>query len=219
MKESNILEKRDLMILQQYGLDKNKLYNCSIRTYYFSERVITEGIRCENLIIVTDGKAKVGTMTPNGKNLILCFYISSGILGDLELMIDSGLGSSTVTALNDLRCICIPVGENKQYLLNNLQFIRIVCKELAEKLQKDVDTTVIHTLYSGQTRLCRYILEASHDRWFRDIMSDVAYSIGISYRHLYRMIGKLCDDGILEKTDKGYYIKDINELTYLSKQR
>lgn len=219
MKESNILEKRDLMILQQYGLDKNKLYNCSIRTYYFSERVITEGIRCENLIIVTDGKAKVGTMTPNGKNLILCFYISSGILGDLELMIDSGLGSSTVTALNDLRCICIPVEENKQYLLNNLQFIRIVCKELAEKLQKDVDTTVIHTLYSGQTRLCRYILEASHDRWFRDIMSDVAYSIGISYRHLYRMIGKLCDDGILEKTDKGYYIKDINELTYLSKQR
>lgn len=127
MKESNILEKRDLMILQQYGLDKNKLYNCSIRTYYFSERVITEGIRCENLIIVTDGKAKVGTMTPNGKNLILCFYISSGILGDLELMIDSGLGSSTVTALNDLRCICIPVEENKQYLLNNLQFIRIVC--------------------------------------------------------------------------------------------
>ncbi len=219
MKERNILEKRDLMILQQYGLDKNKLYNCSIRTYYFSERVITEGIRCENLIIVTDGKAKVGTMTPNGKNLILCFYISSGILGDLELMIDSGLGSSTVTALNDLRCICIPVEENKQYLLNNLQFIRIVCKELAEKLQKDVDTTVIHTLYSGQTRLCRYILEASHDRWFRDIMSDVAYSIGISYRHLYRMIGKLCDDGILEKTDKGYYIKDINELTYLSKQR
>lgn len=218
MKESYLLNDQDKEILRQYGIEYEKLFNCSIRRYNFSERIITEGIKCDKIFIVTDGKAKVGSMTPNGKNLILCFYMSSGIMGDMEMMANSDLGASTVTALENFRCICIPIEENKQYLMNNNDFLIKVSVELALKLQSDIEKTIVHTLYSAETRLCRYIIEASNDGWFRDIMTDVAYSIGTSYRHLYRMMKKLCDDNLLEKTETGYRIIDIDELTYRSRQ-
>ncbi len=213
-----MLNDQDKEILRQYGIEYEKLFNCSIRCYNFSERIITEGIKCDKIFIVTDGKAKVGSMTPNGKNLILCFYMSSGIMGDMEMMANSDLGASTVTALENFRCICIPIEENKQYLMNNNDFLIKVSVELALKLQNDIEKTIVHTLYSAETRLCRYIIEASNDGWFRDIMTDVAYSIGTSYRHLYRMMKKLCDDNLLEKTETGYRIIDIDELTYRSRQ-
>ncbi len=213
-----MLNDQDKEILRQYGIEYEKLFNCSIRRYNFSERIITEGIKCDKIFIVTDGKAKVGSMTPNGKNLILCFYMSSGIMGDMEMMANSDLGASTVTALENFRCICIPIEENKQYLMNNNDFLIKVSVELALKLQSDIEKTIVHTLYSAETRLCRYIIEASNDGWFRDIMTDVAYSIGTSYRHLYRMMKKLCDDNLLEKTETGYRIIDIDELTYRSRQ-
>ncbi len=213
-----MLNDQDKEILRQYGIEYEKLFNCSIRCYNFSERIITEGIKCDKIFIVTDGKAKVGSMTPNGKNLILCFYMSSGIMGDMEMMANSDLGASTVTALENFRCICIPIEENKQYLMNNNDFLIKVSVELALKLQSDIEKTIVHTLYSAETRLCRYIIEASNDGWFRDIMTDVAYSIGTSYRHLYRMMKKLCDDNLLEKTETGYRIIDIDELTYRSRQ-
>ncbi len=218
VEESFEITSRDKKILKQYGIEYKKLVDCSIRTYHFSERVLTEGIKCEKLFIVTDGKAKVGAMTPNGKNLILCFYMSSGIMGDMEMMVNSSVGATTVTALENLRCICIPTLSNREYLLDNNEFLRKVSLELATKLENDCDMTVVHTLYSAETRLCRYIIEASNDGWFRDIMTDVAYSIGTSYRHLYRMMKKLCDDNLLEKTETGYRIIDIEELTYRSRQ-
>ena len=68
------------------------------------------------------------------------------------------------------------------------------------------------TLYSAEARLCRYILAASQGEYFRDIMMDVAYSIGTSYRHLYRMMGKLCQENILEKAGRGYRILNMDEL-------
>lgn len=74
-------------------------------------------------------------------------------------------------------------------------------------------------LYSSEVRLCRYILAASEGGYFRDIMTDVAYSVGISYRHLYRTIGTLCKNGILKKTTSGYRICDPEELKKRSKQQ
>lgn len=58
---------------------------CSVRTYFFGEKVISEGENSGRLFIVTRGKAKVGIAAPNGKDLILCFYLSDGLMGDLEM--------------------------------------------------------------------------------------------------------------------------------------
>lgn len=194
--------------MRRYGLDAEKLTDCSVRIYSFGEKMITEGGAVGKLFIIMQGKAKVGATAPNGKDLILCFYLSDGLLGDLELFFGAKTSASSVTALGMLRCIVIPIAANFPYLDSNLAFTKAAAAELAKKLFHSSNHVVESTLYTANTRLCRYILDASEGAYFHDIMTDVACSIGTSYRHLYRMIGTLCKDGILEKTNAGYRIID-----------
>lgn len=219
MKETFQLTKTVHNVLRQYGLEPEKLTNCSVRTYDFGEHIITEGIPAEYLFLVTAGRAKVGVSAPNGKNIILCFYISAGLMGEAEFFSRTETGSTTVTVLEKLTCIAIPVHINGAYLDSNLAFTRIAATALANKLLQRAGNVLENTLYTAQTRLCRYILDASIGDHFRDVMMDVAYSIGISYRHLYRMMGQLCQEGILEKEPSGYRICDLEKLQELSRQR
>ncbi|MDO5424842.1 MAG: cyclic nucleotide-binding domain-containing protein [Eubacteriales bacterium] len=186
--------------------------NCSVRTYAFGERVIAEGLPSERLLLVAGGRAKVGVDAPNGKSVILCFYISEGLMGEAELFSGTDVGSTSVTALENFRCIAVPLRENRKYLEENLTFVRIAAQELAKKLVQSTERVVENTLYGAEARLCRYILGASEKGAFRDVMTDVACSVGVSYRHLYRMMEGLCKEGILEKTGAGYRICDRERL-------
>lgn len=208
MKNSESLTSQDLVILQSYGVEFEKLMNCAARTYGFGERLVSEGLPNKFLFLVTAGRAKVGVSAPNGKNIILCFYISAGLMGEVEYFSGSEVGSTTVTALEHLRCILIPIRENKAYLDSNLAFTRVAAAALADKLLQRANNVIENTLYTAEMRLCRYIFNASEGDHFRDVMMDVAYSVGISYRHLYRMMGVLCRDGILQKDPTGYRICD-----------
>lgn len=218
MKEIFELTEMEAAVIRRYGLSPEKLCGCSARTYAFGETVLSEGLQNDWLFLVVSRKAKVGAAAPNGKNLILYFYISDGLIGEAELFSDMPVGSTSVTALENFRCIAVPTEPNREYLTGNPAFTRSAAAELAQKLIRSTDRVVEATLYSSEVRLCRYILAASQGRCFRDIMTDVAYSIGISYRHLYRTIGTLCRDGILEKTDAGYRICDLKELNRRSRQ-
>lgn len=219
MKEAFRLTETARHVLRQYGLEPDKLTNCSVRTYHFGEHIITEGIPNEYLFLVTAGRAKVGVSAPNGKNIILCFYISKGLMGEAELYARMATGSTTITVLETLTCIAIPVPVNRAYLDSNLAFTRMAAAALADKLLQRAGNVVENTLYTAQTRLCRYILGAAVGGRIRDVMTDMACSIGISYRHLYRMMGRLCREGILEKGTSGYRICEWEKLQELSQQR
>lgn len=84
MNETFILTNEDSALLLQYGLELQKLSGCSRRSYAFGERIVSEGMPIEFLYIVKSGRAKVCVSAPNGKNAILCFYISNGLMGDVE---------------------------------------------------------------------------------------------------------------------------------------
>lgn len=212
MNERFTVTAEEIQILSDYGLDFKKLHNCSIREYNFGERLISEGLPNGRLFFVIRGKAKVGVIAPNGKNLILCFYISSGLMGEVELFSDLSVGSTSVTALDHFCCLTVPIDANKPYLLENAAFIRTAAAELAKKLTQSTRRVVESSLYTAEIRLCRYIAATSDNSYFRDVMTDAAYSIGVSYRHLYRMLGTLCTDGVLKKDKTGYRICDHDEL-------
>ena len=50
------------------------------------------------------------------------------------------------------------------------------------------------------------------DGRFRDVMQDIASSIGVSYHRLYRMLAALCTDGIPQKASSGYRILNAEAL-------
>ena len=92
---------RDAEKMRACALEPERLRGCDVREYGFGERVIAEGAPFGSLFVVTGGRAKVCVGASNGKSLVLCFYVSSGLLGEAELFSGSRTGQTTVTALFD----------------------------------------------------------------------------------------------------------------------
>ncbi len=210
--QSSHLKKEHLNKLEEYGISNMNLDAGLCLRFDAGETILHEGMPIFHLFIVVKGKAKVCTIAKNGKDLVLCYYISDGIIGDIELMSNACIAATSVIAITDFECIALPNKKYAAYLKNNLAFLNRLGSELSLKLLHSSKNYVFTALYSGEERLCSYILQSSNNDIFNDVLTDVSSSIGMSYRHMFRLLNQLCMDGILDKRDNGYLILDRNEL-------
>lgn len=206
------LKKKHIDKLGEYGLQNIPLDACSCLHFSSGEKVLREGTPIFWIYIIVNGRAKVCRTAPNGKSLILCYYISDGIIGEIELMTKQEIATSSVVAITSFECITINYQNCIKELKNNNFFLNKLGIELAGKLSRSADSFTSSALYTGEQRLCTYILQTSHHNLFRDILTDVSCSVGLSYRHLFRLLKQLCDEGILDKRNSGYYIVNPAEL-------
>lgn len=124
----------------------------------------------------------------------------------------SETGSCGGMAASQLSCIAIPIPANAGVLKNNIQLMNYIGRELSRKLLRSSDAHAASALLSSEARLCSYILATEYKGVFREYLTDAAQSVGISYRHVFRIINKLCRETVLEKTEAGFRIADMEEL-------
>ena len=91
--------------LLEYGLGDMYPESCCTVSYKAGEILLREGMPLTWLGIIVFGKAKICSTAPNGRNLVLCYYISEGIIGDLELMTGLKTATTTIAAITDFECI------------------------------------------------------------------------------------------------------------------
>lgn len=200
------LSKEHAVVLKTYGLNSKDLEHCTYSIYQTGEYVLTEGVGNEYLFIVISGKAKVRSTASNGKDLILTYYNSYGLLGDMEMMVNAKAAASTVVALSDFECITIPYYKNKEVLQNNITFMNLLAKNLSNKLINSSNDFISAALYTGEQRLCSYILKSASNDFFKENLNEVSSTISMSYRHLLRLLHRLCLEEILQKQNGGYLI-------------
>ena len=82
--QKKLLNAKQEQILTQWNLAKDCLRGCEVWQFEQRETIITQGALLDRLLFVLGGKAKVCTLADNGKNLVLAYYISDGIIGDME---------------------------------------------------------------------------------------------------------------------------------------
>ena len=204
--------------LSRYGLDARTLTGCRVQQYQAGEIVLRQGDDAAYFHIVLDGAAKVCVNARNGRHLILCYYASSGVLGDVELMLPSPKTTNTIIAVSPFSCVAVPLSENRDALRGNLAFVSRLGQELAQKLLRSSDAHMISALYTSRERLCAYILTTQRGGIFREYLTDAAQSVGISYRQAQRIMQSLCALGVLQKGDFGFQILDMPRLQALSCQ-
>lgn len=158
------------------------------------------------LYILLSGKAKVCMSDESGRNLLLCYYVSEGIMGDIELMMGRREAISSVQAVSPVACIGLPLHVYANELLSHLPFVLRAAKGLAVKLHSSVSNTTEIILRPFETRLCEYLLQTAQNGVFSERLIDVAEQLGVSYRHLLRSLKSLCEAGLLEKKSDGYHI-------------
>lgn len=198
--------------LAGYDIANVDLRDTVLLRFQPGEAILREGMPMEYLMFVISGKAKVCSTTASGKDLILCYYISEGIIGDMELMTGALIGGKTMCALTEFLCIGLPYKKYADILKADLTFVNRVGRELSQKLILSSSHSTDIALHSGEERLCAYILQTTQDSLFCDTLTDAARSIGVSYRHLLRMLNRLCAEDMLRKEPHGYRILNRPEL-------
>jgi CRP-like cAMP-binding protein len=199
-------------ILADFSLAGIDLRGAELLRFHPGETILREGMPMKYLLFVVSGKAKVCSAAPNGKDLLLCYYVSEGIVGDVELMTGTYVSSTMISAITEFSCIGLPYAKYADALKGNLSFVNLMGRGLALKLLRSSKNGVITALHSGEERLCAYLLVTAQDSVFSETLTDTARSIGISYRHLLRMLSRLCSEGILSKEKCGYRLVDRAEL-------
>jgi len=198
--------------LADYDITGIELRDAVLLRFQPGEAILREGMPMEYLMFIISGKGKVRSFTANGKDIILCYYISEGIIGHMELMTDMDFACKTMIALTEFLCIGVPYKKYREILKADLAFVNRVGRDLAKKLILSSRYSTVIALHSGEERLCAHILETAQGGIFCEMLTDVARSIGISYRHLLRMLSRLCEEGVLWKESHGYRILNEPEL-------
>jgi len=209
------LDASDMERLHRYGLNGAEFPLVRHLSYAPGEYLSREGEALRHLYFVVSGKAKVLLSLSDGKQLLLAYFISRGIIGDIELMTDEQARNptlATLQAVTRFECIALPIEEYRTILKNNIAFVNYVGKELAEKLIGRAINGAITTLQPLETRLCAYIFQTAKNGEFSETLTEVAVMVGASYRHLLRSLNQLCESGILIKKGRAYRIIDRQAL-------
>lgn len=211
MKKQNI-DKKDRNMLLQYGLQGIDLKNAVRLSFEQGEYLFREGAPIEYIYFVVSGKAKVCFSISNGKQLLLSYFVSKGIIGDLELMTNGRIAFTTIQAISEFVCIGLSLEVYAADLKSNIVFVNYIGRELAEKLMQSHINGAITVLQPLETRLCAYIVQTASNGIFCETLTEVAELVGTSYRHLLRSLDKLCQDKILQKQSYGYRIENQQAL-------
>ena len=210
--EKRPLNKQDILLLSRYGLHDMDLAQAVNIVYKQDEYMFFEGDDMEYIYFVSSGSAKVFLSLSDGKQLLLAYFVSQGVIGDVELMTNAKKAYTTMQAVSDFTCVAVPLSVYGDALKSNATFIRFIARELAEKLiQRGINGTIT-TLQPLEARLCSYLSQTAKKGYFSETLTEVAGVVGSSYRHLLRCFDKLCCDGILKRESPGYRIIDRKAL-------
>lgn len=205
-------------LLRSYGLEPGRLERVEALTYEKGEYISRERMPLSRLLLLESGKAKAFCDVENGRRLLVCFYESVGVIGEMELMMEMEGASASVACIS--KCAGIGIGlcpGNIQYMRSNAVFLNIVAKSLAYKLERSSKNGAHIILYPLEERLCSYIEVTNENGVFEEKLTEVAEVIGTSYRHLLRELSHLTALGILEKCGRKYYIRNAEELAVRSR--
>ena len=99
--------------------------------------IFREAERTEWVLILRTGRVKVASDTASGTEVLLAVRGPGALLGELSA-IDQGPPSATVTALEPVTALVVPVGEFERYLQTHGRVTMLLMRELTSRL-RDAD--------------------------------------------------------------------------------
>ncbi|PEM53898.1 hypothetical protein CN611_17630 [Bacillus wiedmannii] len=176
------------------------------------------------LYFVVKGKVKVYTITPEGKKLILRFINPLAVVGDIEF-IQNSKAHNVVEACSDVIAISISHAVIRNKLLHDPIFMNFLLENIANTLKISTRFTALNLLYPVEVRVASYLLSISTDSngnmYKKDLdatsISSIADFIGVSYRHVIRLLQKFYKEKLIEKRNGVIVIKDFFRMKEVAK--
>ncbi|MEY8745363.1 Crp/Fnr family transcriptional regulator [Bacillales bacterium AN1005] len=179
------------------------------------ELICREGEASEYLYVLVEGKIKIFTTSAQDKTLVLCFKTPLEVVGDVEYVRESNI-INTVQAVSPVVMLRIHYRYLAEYAGEYAPMLKFLLKIISHKFYIDSNFSNFNLMYPVEVRLASYLLSISteeegtvfHEELDAFNLTDIANLIGTSYRHLNRVIQKLCADGLIERNPGFILVKD-----------
>lgn len=179
------------------------------------EYIIQEGFMPSQLFFLTSGRAKLYTTLANGKVALIDFFEAPCFIGEMELFDHTEVYS--IQAVAPCQCLTLPTRQCGPMLLEDVVFLREICRYLGRKDAKNVRVFAKNQSYPLQNRLASFILLSSVAGVYEEKHGNAADYLGVSYRHLLYVIAQFVSEGYLQKEGRLYRIADGKALLRLAR--
>lgn len=181
-----------------------------LREYEKGEHITLSGMEPEGLYILLSGRVLVTPVSEEGNEVILTYLSPPEMLADIEL-INGSTYMHTTKADTKVTAIFIPRKMFFSDLAEQSCFLRYMLGAVTAKLTGHSAVFSSFRLYNVRDRLCRYILDRQ-DKLGKDVIPfsvrQTAAYIGLSERHLRRIVAAMQDEGLIEKMPR--HLRIIN---------
>jgi CRP/FNR family putative post-exponential-phase nitrogen-starvation transcriptional regulator len=189
--------------LEQIAIDHPAaLYRCPA-----GRDILRQGEILHHLYVFVSGRAKVVRLMENGRTMLHAFYRGIALLGDLELCRGDPAAQTSVRAITDVWLIGFPLDGRREALMGDARLLRLMCGELAAKLEQASQSAAQNLLYPLAERLMMYMGEAQTQGVFSESLTGTAELLGVSYRHLLRTLRALEGAGRVRRVCGGYRLE------------
>ncbi|MGI6578780.1 MAG: Crp/Fnr family transcriptional regulator [Saccharofermentanales bacterium] len=185
----------------------------SVNLHRFAEHeyICHKGQAIDYFHIILEGRCSVIPFSESGKQFIMSYIGPVSFIGDIEFFIGCDALHS-VKAKTNVITLAITREIFFGKALNSVPFLQLICKSLAEKVYSSSLSHSSNMLFPINSRLSSLLLELSKDQQSSAIvlnMNETALLLGISTRHLRRVIKSFEDEGIIRRESRRVVI--LNE--------
>ncbi len=178
-----------------------------------SEKLIDQGEEATTLYYLVKGRCRVSSMDQEGKTFILNIINAPNLVGEIELITEDV--SFSVETIDSCILIALPYASCRDTLLKDSTFLLRLCELLTEKEREHALKLAQVGSYPLENRLAAFILENSFNDRISLKKTIISQSLGVSYRHLEKVMKDLVDEGTLKKDRLVYTV--INKSVLIEK--
>ena len=179
----------------------------TIVTFESGDQILQDGSEPVYLYYMTEGRAKLFLPHEHGRISLINFLDAPCFIGEMELL-GAQKYANGVTAMTSCTCYAVRISDCKEKLLNDTRFLRHLCLFLSKKALGNTYNYSTNQSYPLEVRLANFILMTAQNGLYREKHTEAAEFLGVTYRHLLYVLADFVKQGILERTKRGYYIKN-----------
>lgn len=157
--------------------------------------------------IVCQGELSIYYVRDDGSRYSLAQGSAAYCLGEMALFKPND-ATVFAQAMTDVLCLAFSVTGNEEILLSNNQFLRLICRNMSDKLLAAAMCDAVSSSLSE--RVWNYIQFKCENGILKGLEKN-AFQLHCSERQLQRIMNDFRSKGMVKKIGKGTYQREIGE--------
>lgn len=178
--------------------------NFELVNFSENEYMFKEGEQPDCIYFILVGTLKMYSCSK--KHDFGVMFLNKGMVGDAEFVTGS-VATRSVQVEGDALCLKLTTRNCRHRLMSDRTFLRFLAQQLAEKLTLS-DQAADSARMTTEEKLFDYLKLSAEEGRITESLGNISQIMGVSYRHLIRMMNALVDEGKLRhgKRKGAYFI-------------